>query len=303
VALAAAAVIAALNAVLSPLVAALRLPFTALLGFFAVLFADAGMLLLADRVATGLSIDSFLSALIVALAASAVGVVLSILFGTNDDDVYSLRVVQRIARRSGERVVTDKPGIVLPRDRRLALPVLQRRMRDGHAPTMARWLADGTHRLLEWEPDLSSQTGASQAGILLGSNDDIPAFRWVEKERKALVALLVAGGLRGARAAAHNGSGVARRWGRQPRQPLLRRSGSRHPHRQPHGGRALGQPRLPRVPRQRFNVTRCLVLFGWEVILEWVAAARERRRDVRPRGHRGGVYPFLAQRCVSSPAT
>ena len=29
----------------------------------------------------------------------------------------------------------------------------------------------------------SSQTGASQAGILLGSNEDIPAFRWVEKER------------------------------------------------------------------------------------------------------------------------
>ena len=55
-------------------------------------------------------------------------------------------------------------------------------MRDGNAPTMARWIADGTHRLAEWEPDLSSQTGASQAGILLGSNEDIPAFRWVEKE-------------------------------------------------------------------------------------------------------------------------
>ena len=48
-----------------------------------------------------------------------------------------------------------------------------------------------------------------------------------------------------------------------------------------------------------FNVARAFVLFGWEVILEWVAAARERRRDVRPRGHRGGVYPFLrATMCV-----
>ena len=54
VALAAAAVIAVLNAVVPPLVAALRLPFMALLGFFAILFVDAGMLLLADRVATGL---------------------------------------------------------------------------------------------------------------------------------------------------------------------------------------------------------------------------------------------------------
>ena len=66
-------------------------------------------------------------------------------------------------------------------------------MRDGHAPTMARWIADGTHRLAEWETDLSSQTGASQAGILLGSNEDIPAFRWVEKENGSDRRLLVPG--------------------------------------------------------------------------------------------------------------
>jgi hypothetical protein len=41
------------------------------------------------------------------------------------------------------------------------------------------------------------------------------------------------------------------------------------------------------------------VLFGWEVILEWVSALRAKRRDVRPRGHRGGIYPFLrAAMCV-----
>jgi hypothetical protein len=42
-----------------------------------------------------------------------------------------------------------------------------------------------------------------------------------------------------------------------------------------------------------------LVLFGWEVVLEWSAAGRAKRRDVRPRGHRGGLYPFLrAALCV-----
>jgi Type I phosphodiesterase / nucleotide pyrophosphatase len=44
---------------------------------------------------------------------------------------------------------------------------------------------------------------------------------------------------------------------------------------------------------------RALVLFGWEVVLEWTAASRAKRRDVRPRGHRGGKYPFLrAALCV-----
>jgi hypothetical protein len=48
-----------------------------------------------------------------------------------------------------------------------------------------------------------------------------------------------------------------------------------------------------------FNITRLLILFCWEVILEWVAATEQRRRDVRPRGHRGGKYPFLrAALCV-----
>ena len=86
-------------------------------------------------------------ALLAALVASAVGVVLEVVVGTNDDDTYTLRVIQRIARRSGERVETDAPGIVFLEIDGLALPVLQRAMRDGNAPHMARWLAEGTHAL------------------------------------------------------------------------------------------------------------------------------------------------------------
>src|SRR5262249_38358187 len=48
-----------------------------------------------------------------------------------------------------------------------------------------------------------------------------------------------------------------------------------------------------------FNVLRSLVLFFWEVVLEISAALRASRRDVRPRGHRGGYYPLLrAALCV-----
>ena len=48
---------------------------------------------------------------------------------------------------------------------------------------MARWLREGSHRLERWETDWSSQTGACQAGLLHGNNDDMPAFRWWEKDR------------------------------------------------------------------------------------------------------------------------
>ena len=42
-----------------------------------------------------------------------------------------------------------------------------------------------------------------------------------------------------------------------------------------------------------FNVTRVLVLTFWEVCLELSASSRAKRRDVRPRGHRGGYYPLM----------
>ncbi len=106
-----------------------------------VLVLDALMLLAADSVTGGdLSVDGFWAALAVALVAAAVSIALGVLFGVDDDDTYSLRVIERIARRSKDRVATDAPGIVFLEIDGLALPVLQRAMRDGSAPNMARWL-------------------------------------------------------------------------------------------------------------------------------------------------------------------
>jgi uncharacterized membrane protein YvlD (DUF360 family) len=299
-ALAAALAIGVLNAVLPPLVAALRLPLTLVVGLVLVLVVDALMLLAADRITDGdLHVDSFGSALLVAFVASALGVALDVLFGTNDDDAYTLRVAQRIARRSRDRVQTTAPGIVFLEIDGLALPVLQRAMRDGSAPNMAAWLTEGTHQLAEWEPDLSSQTGASQAGILLGSNDDIPAFRWVEKETGKLMvcsapadcAEIERRHLAGRGLLAGGGASRGNLLSGEADHVILTASRMEAETRSNPGYRAFFA--------NGFNVMRSLVLFAWEVLLEWSAAARQKRRDVRPRGHRGGLYPFMrAALCV-----
>src|SRR5438876_11114992 len=164
-ALAAGAAIAVLNAVLPPLIAALRLPFMLLVGLVLILVLDALILLAADRITGGdLTVDSFWSALGVAFVASAVGVAVDVVLGTNDDDTYTFRVIQRIARRTGGRTITDAPGIVFLEIDGLALPVLQRAMRDGTAPTMAGWLAAGTRRFLDGGAHRSSASGVSERG-------------------------------------------------------------------------------------------------------------------------------------------
>src|SRR4051794_32220571 len=188
-ALVSAALIAILNALLPPVVAALRLPFTLALGFILILALDAVILKLAsDLTSTAIHVSSFGTALAAALVISAAMVVLEAILGVDDDDTYSLRVIRRIARRQGQHEHAGVPGVLFLEIDGLALEVLQRAMRVGSAPEMARWLDAGSHELIEWETDLSSQTGASQAGILLGSNDGIPAFRWVEKDTGRVVA-------------------------------------------------------------------------------------------------------------------
>jgi uncharacterized membrane protein YvlD (DUF360 family) len=299
-ALVAALVIAILNALLPPLIAALRLPLMLLVGFVLVLVVDALTLLAADSLTNGdLSVDSFWSALGVALVAAAVGVVLDAVAGSNDDDTYTFRVTQRIARRGGGRVITDAPGIIFLEIDGLALPVLQRAMRDGSAPNMARWLSDGSHALAEWETDLSSQTGASQAGILLGSNTDIPAFRWVEKETATLMTCSAPPDCAEIERRHTSGRGLLADGGAS-RGNLLsgeadhviltvsRIDAEKH-----------ANPGYRAFLANGFNVMRALDLFFWEVVLEWIAASRSKRRDVRPRGHRGGYYPFMrAALCV-----
>ena len=293
-ALGAVLVIAALNAVLPPLVAAIRLPFVALLGFVVILVLDALMLLAADRITDkGLSIDSFWSALGVALLTCAVSIPLEVIAGTNDDDVYTLRVIERIARRSGERTKTDVPGVIFLEIDGLAFPVLQLAIRNGSVPTMARWLASGTHRLAEWETDLSSQTGASQAGILLGSNDDIPAFRWVEKETATMMVCSAPADCAEIERRHLCGRGLLTEGGASRGNLLSGEAGEVILTASRIEAEKKANPAYRAFYANGFNVIRSLVLFFWEVILEWSAAMRAIRRDVRPRGHRGGIYPFL----------
>jgi uncharacterized membrane protein YvlD (DUF360 family) len=295
-----AALLAVCNAVVPPVIAALRLPFTLALGFLLILAADALLLLLAHEVLPGqIRVDSFGDALATALVMATASIVLTVILGTNDDDAYTLRVTRRIARRQGAHERTDVPGLLMLEIDGLALPVLRDAIRDGSAPALARWIAEDGYRLVEWETDLSSQTGASQAGILLGSNEDIPAFRWVEKEHGRLLVCSSPADCAEIERRHATGAGLLKDGGASRGNLLSGEADESILTVSRIDAERQANPGYRAFLANGFNVTRALVLIVWEVVLELTAAARGRRRDVRPRGHRGGVYPLMrAAMCV-----
>ena len=256
--------------------------------------------LASDVLENTFTVDNFGWALLAALVVAAVSVVLEVIFGTNDDDTYTLR-----RSSSGSRSARAAPSAPTCRESSSSRSTVSR------CPSCGARCATGTRRtwrggsprarttLTVWEPDLSSQTGASQAGILLGSNDDIPAFRWVDKESGLLTACSAPDDCAKIERDRATGIGLLIDGGTsrgnllsgEADEVILTVSRIEAEKRANPGYRAFFA--------NGFNVTRALVLFFFELMVEWTAALRAIRRDVRPRGHRGGAYPFMrAAMCV-----
>ena len=119
--------------------------------------------------------------ILIPLAMSFITTVLSSLLTIEDDGSY-YRSVYRDAEKKRKNEIKDYPGLIIVEIDGLAHDILCEAIEKGYMPTVKSMIEDKTHTLRMWETDLSSQTGASQAGILHGNNTDITAFRWIEKE-------------------------------------------------------------------------------------------------------------------------
>ena len=109
----------------------------------------------------------------------AMNIATTLIYNIANIDFYN-HLIQKLSKKE---INNEKkyPGLIMLEIDGLAREVLEEAIDKGYMPTLKRWI-NTTHTLKEWETDLSSQTGASQAGILHGNNKDIVAYRWVEKE-------------------------------------------------------------------------------------------------------------------------
>ena len=295
-ALASAALISLVNALLWPLAIRLLLPITVLTLGLGALVLNGAVVLLVASLDPGLHVDSLFAGIATAFILTVVTTATTSVLAIDDDEPFFRNVVKRQAQRSADAEQTEVPGLLLLEIDGLAHDVILRAMRDGNAPVMARWLREGDYRLTRWETDWSSQTGACQAGLLHGDNDDMPAFRWWEKDRSAAIVTNHPKDAAELERRHSDGRGLLYADGAS-RANIL--SGDA-PHSLLTMSTVMKRDRPGRIGADYFayfanpyNVTRTLALTIREVASELWSATQQRRLDVRPRVHRGFSYALM----------
>lgn len=296
VALIAAALIGLLNAFVYPLIIRLALPLTVLTLGLGTIVLNGALILAVSAIEPGLHVRDLGTGIVVALGLTVVNTAVTSMLAIDDDDFWYRNVARRQAKRVAGAPDTDVPGLFFIEIDGLAHDVLKRALSDGNAPTMARWLREGSHRLTRWETDWSSQTGACQAGLLHGNNDDMPAFRWWEKDRNAAIVTNHAKDAMEIERRHSNGRGLLFSDGAS-RANIV--SGDA-PHSLLTMSTVLRRDRPGRLGQDYFayfanpyNTLRTFVLSLREYVAERSAATQQKRLDVQPRMQRGRVYALM----------
>ena len=288
-----AAVIGLLNAVVWPLFVRFALPITVLTLGVAALLLNGVIVSIASSIVDGFGVG-VLWGIVATFILTVVNTVVTSLLGIDDDDFYYRNVIQRAAARQGA-TSSDVPGVVFLEIDGLAHEVVVRALRNGNMPMVGRWLREGTHHLIRWETDWSSQTGACQAGLLHGNSEDWPAFRWWEKEHKRPIVTNHPKDAAELERRHSNGRG------------LLHEDGASREHLSGDAKHSLltmstvlRRDRPGRIGQDYFayfanpyNITRTVMLALADIAQELYYAAQQRRRDIRPRIKRTLTYALV----------
>jgi uncharacterized membrane protein YvlD (DUF360 family) len=288
-------VVGLVNAVVWPLLSFIVVPISVLtLGLGAIAIDALVVALVLDRL-PGVELDGFWTAVVIVVGLALIATAVSSALALDDDEWVDRQMAHMARRRVKDASSTDVPGVVFVQIDGLAEEVLRRALRSGDAPTIDHWLRTGTHRLVGWETGWSSQTGVSQCGILHGSTEGMPAFRWVDKATGEIVvsnraesaAAIEHAHSDGHGLLAHHGSSYGNLFSGDAERAVLTMSGITKRKEGRFGAGYVGYFSRPQ------QAARTLIHIVVDVARERRAALVQRRRGVEPRVRRGWTYAGL----------
>ncbi len=147
----------------------------------AALFGNASMVGLALFFAPGVDVSGPGWAILASWVFSFLMTAVSWLFTASSYD-YLLVHATRMSLKGVAPAEDGQEGALFIQLDGVSAPLLEQEIRAGNLPTISRWIRGGTHTWTEWTTGIPSTTPASQAGILHGTNEGIPTFRWWDRE-------------------------------------------------------------------------------------------------------------------------
>jgi uncharacterized membrane protein YvlD (DUF360 family) len=212
---------------------------------------------------------------------------------TNYYDNY-VKSISKFALKRRTSYKKQYPGVIMLEIDGLSIVTLKKAIDKGVMPTIKGWIDDNSHTLKGWETDLSSQTGASQAGILHGNNKDIVAYRWVEKENDNKI--MVSGKLSHApeiekmisngKGLLVNGISVANMFSGDSPLSVLTSSKLKKISR-------IYNKSLDSVFLESYNFERIFILFLWDMLIELKSQIMHKIKNIRPRLRRTIIYTAI----------
>ncbi|MEI6186350.1 MAG: alkaline phosphatase family protein [Dehalococcoidia bacterium] len=249
-----------------------------------------------NQLSADFQVYSFGAALLIALLLTIAQLVLSAVFAYDDEGIILRRTLRRIGAKAISKDDIGKPGIIFLEIDGLGEKVLRKAMAMGKMPTLKRWLDSGSHKLVGWDSDLSSQTMAAQAGILHGNNYGIVAFRWYVKGKNKVIDAAALKDVAQLEKQLSDGNGLMSHGG-VTRASLFSGDASSV---LITGSRVFEETSadLRSYYLNPSSFLRTLALLVWDWILEKRAAWGQALRKEEPRVKRGGVY-FLIRSVVA----
>ena len=232
--------------------------------------------------------DAFLIPLLMAVASTLISNIADIDYY----DLYTNRVADYVSR---EKKAYGFPGLIMLEIDGLSIDILKEAIDRNMMPTLKKWIDENSHTLKEWETDLSSQTGASQAGILHGNNEDIVAYRWVEKENNNQI--MISGKLahapiieerisNGNGLLCDKGTSITNMFTGDSDNPIL--TSSRFKLLVNSYNKSLNVVFL-----ESYSFQRIIILFLWEIFVEVKSQIMHKIKDIRPRLRRNIIYATI----------